>query len=146
MFSKYSISSNSYQLLYLAPVCSPSIAECIVTSSLITRTHKHTHTHEINILLVTKTNQLDVKFTKTTLIKLRENHISRLMNRCYSTLSGIIFLLCYHLSEPNNRTTVETKNILMEAMEPGYLISSYPQKSTMYSLGLTGIVFLFFCF
>lgn len=65
------------------------------------------------------------------------------MNRCYSTLSGIIFLLCYHLSEPNNRTTVETKNILMEAMEPGYLISSYPQKSKMYSLGLTGIVFLF---
>jgi len=140
MFSKYSISSHSYQLLYLAPVCLLSIAECIVTSSLFTHTHTHTHTQEINILLVTKVNQLDVKFTKTTLIKLRENHISGLMNKCYSTLSSIIFLLCYHLSEPNNRTTIESKNILMEAMEPGYLISSYPQKSKMYSSGLTGIV------
>lgn len=102
------------------------------------------HRQEINIFLVTEINQLDVKFTKTTLIKLRENHISRPMNKCYSTLSGIIFLLCYHLSEPKNRTTVETKNILMEAMKPGYLISSYPQKSKMYSLGLTGIGF--FCF
>lgn len=96
------------------------------------------HRQEINILLVTEINQLDVKFTKTTLIKLRENHISRPMNKRYSPLSGIIFLLCYRLSEPNNRTTAETKNILMEAVEPG---TSYPQKPNMYSLGLTGIVF-----